>query len=140
MAVVQDVLDSCKQIEEIHRRKNDDYATTDNPFSNFAEYGLKLFHRAHDQVFVWPIFTKLARLAVLLSRDRAPNNESIEDSFIDIATYVLLWKARWKMRYQGNLEELVTPPPILHYSCVLHKIVDCLECIREGGTFVPDED
>jgi len=148
MAVVQDVLDSCKQIEEIHRRKNDDYATTDNPFSNFdvAEYGLNLFPRPHDQVFVWPIFTKLARLAVLLNRDRSPNNESIEDSFIDIATYILLWKARWKermIRLQGSFVTTTNfadlPPQTFimpsKYACVLHSIIDCAQCQREDNNF-----
>lgn len=145
MPVVQDVLDSCKKIEEIHRKKNDDYASSDNPFSNFdvAEYGLNLFPRPHDQVFVWPIFTKLARLSVLLARDRLPNNESISDSFIDIATYILLWKARWELRVQmarkeaifDSIPEFPVKTPISNYVCQLHNIIDCAECRREGRDF-----
>lgn len=112
MPVVQDVLDSLKKIEEIHRKKNDDYARPDNPFSNFdvAEYGLRLFKSPRDQTFVWPIFTKLARLAVLLNRKAAPNNESIADSFIDIATYVLLWKADYLER-KKPMEKVIDLPP-----------------------------
>ncbi len=98
--VVQSLLDDLKTIEELHRRKNDDYAAADNPFSNFdvSEYGLRLFTNPRDQSFVWPIFTKLARLSTLLNSDKTPNNESVEDTMIDIAVYMLLWKADLKRR------------------------------------------
>ncbi len=148
MPIVEDVLTSLKQIEEIHRRKNDDYASTDNPFSNFdvAEYGLRLFPSAYDQVFVWPIFTKLARLSVLLNRNNAPNNESIEDSFIDIATYILLWKARWVeragLKKKEDLALAIPEFPVSQqiYACELHDIINCLQCIREGRSFYSKAD
>jgi hypothetical protein len=79
---------------EIHRSKSKDYASPDNPYSNFdvSEYGLRLFKNPRDQAFIWPIFTKLARLSTLLNSNNPPNNESIEDTMIDIANYVILWK------------------------------------------------
>jgi hypothetical protein len=100
MPVVQDLLDTLKQMEELHRKKNDDYANSSNPFSNFDDTarGLSLFQHSADQAFAWPIYNKLSRLANLLNSDRLPNNESIEDSFVDIAVYVLLWKAHIKGR------------------------------------------
>jgi hypothetical protein len=102
MSRIPEFLESLEKIKHLHISKNEDYATADNPFANFdcSEYGLRLFHNPRDQAFVWPIFTKLARLANLLSSEREPNNESIEDSFDDIATYILLWKCDWLRRQQ----------------------------------------
>jgi len=95
MPVIKDVLDSLSKIAQLHRKKNDDYATGFNPFSNFdlAIPILNSFSSNRDKVFVWPIAIKIARLGVLLSSSRPPNNESVEDSLLDIATYVLIWKA-----------------------------------------------
>jgi len=95
MPIIKDVIQSLAKIEQIHRKKNDDYATGSNPFSNFdlAIPVLSAFSSDRDKVYVWPIAVKLARLGVLLSNNRPPNNESVEDSLIDIATYVLIWKA-----------------------------------------------
>lgn len=100
MSRIPDFIESLKRMEDIHIKKNEDYASNNNPFSNFdvSEYGLTLFKNPRDGAFAWPIFTKLARLAVLLNNNRIPNNESIEDSFIDIANYVLLWKADYVRR------------------------------------------
>lgn len=82
------------KVLELHVKKNSDYATKENPFSNFdfTAETLKEFKNSRDQAFVWPIATKLSRLGNLLSNDKNPNNESIEDSFDDIITYTILWK------------------------------------------------
>ena len=82
------------KIATLHEAKNQDYATDKDPFSNFVftETAIELFRNNADKTFVWPIATKLARLSVLLSKTGLPNFESIEDSFDDIATYVILWK------------------------------------------------
>ncbi len=102
MPVIQSLLDDLKAIEELHRRKNDDYANDANPFLNFDQCSevLSWFKNPEDLAFVWPIANKLSRLANLLSDGRTPNNESIDDSLLDIATYVLLWKADIKRRNQ----------------------------------------
>jgi hypothetical protein len=124
MPVVQDVLDSLKEIEALHRKKNDDYASTNNPFSNFdvSEYGLKLFTNPRDGAFIWPIFTKLSRLSTLLNSNKIPNNESVEDSLLDIATYILLWKADIKNRTL-NLVSTVSVP-----LCSVHALPNCSIC------------
>lgn len=97
---IPDFLLSLEKMKEVHIKKNQDYASDDNPFSNFdaSEYGLRMFHNPRDGAFAWPIFTKLARLSTLLNSGNEPNNESIEDSFIDIANYILLWKADYARR------------------------------------------
>ena len=81
------------KMREIHNKKNEDYSESNNAFSNFeisAEI-LKHFKYPTDQIYVALISTKLARLSALLNSERKPNNESIRDSFIDLANYVLLW-------------------------------------------------
>ena len=85
------------KIATLHEAKNQDYATDKDPFSNFVftETAIELFRNNADKTFVWPIATKLARLSVLLSKTGLPNFESIEDSFDDIATYVILWKCAY---------------------------------------------
>ena len=100
MSNIPDFDESVKKMIELREKKGQDYATDSNPFSNFdvTEFGISLFNNERDKTFVWPIFTKLARLASLLNSNRIPNNESIDDSLIDIANYVLLWKADIKRR------------------------------------------
>ena len=81
-------------MKDVHEKKNEDYSNFDNPFSNFdiSEYLCLQFKTDRDKVFVWPIATKLARIANLLNNSNTPNNESIQDSLVDIANYVILWK------------------------------------------------
>ena len=97
---IPDFLKSLDRMREVHIKKTQDYANPTNPFSNFdvSEYLISVFDRDRDKVFVWPIATKLARLATLLNSGDIPNNESIDDSFIDAANYILLWKADYVRR------------------------------------------
>lgn len=115
MPVIKDVLDSLKIIEDLHWKKNDDYASDANPFSNFdlTAEGIRNFKNPKDVAFAWPIYNKLARLSNLLSKDTPPNNESIEDSLVDIAVYALIWKADIKRRN----EPLVLKPNVQTFSC-----------------------
>lgn len=95
-----DFYDALEIMKDVHSKKSQDYANQANPLSNFdvSEYGLKMFPIPRDGAFAWPIFTKLARLSTLLNKNEKPNNESIEDSFIDIANYLLLWRADYLKR------------------------------------------
>lgn len=97
---IPEFLDALKKMEEIHRKKNEDYATNSNPFSNFdvSTFMLAQFNNPRDQSFVWPIATKLARLSTLLNGQKEPNNESVTDSLIDIANYCILWKVDLERR------------------------------------------
>lgn len=100
MAPLKEFIDALELMRKVHESKSADYANKDNPLSNFdtSEYGLKMFPNPRDGSFAWPIFTKLARLSTLLNKTEGPNNESIEDSFIDIANYILLWRADFILR------------------------------------------
>lgn len=79
----------------IYDKKNEDYASA-HPDENFMRSELiqSWFKNDIDKPYAVLIGTKLARLATLLSKDGPPNNESIEDSFDDLAMYSILWQAR----------------------------------------------
>src|SRR5690606_34763120 len=95
---IPEVIKLLDEIKEIHSKKNADYASQDNQFENFtrAAYLISWFNNDADKTFVNHIATKLARLATLLNSKNAPNNESIEDSFLDLATYCILWASYYK--------------------------------------------
>ena len=77
-----------KQMAEMHDKKSEDYANSSNYYSNFhaaaAIAGVSI-----DEVFAVMIGIKLARLRELKSKD--PNNESTQDSRLDLAVYAALW-------------------------------------------------
>lgn len=92
-----------KQMEDIHSRKNYDYAQVNNPFSNFERAGAlaSWFANPYDKAFVILIGVKLARLAEL-SNGKIPNNENINDTHIDLANYCTLWAAYRKTQAIKN--------------------------------------
>lgn len=81
------------KMRAIHIKKNQDYATEENPYSNFEFAGILAmkFKNPVDISFASLIGVKLARLQVLLGSNRGPNNESIDDTFLDLCTYCALW-------------------------------------------------
>lgn len=90
---------------EIHVRKNHDYSVDSNPFSNFEHsaavaHGFSGVHAS----FATLIGTKLARLAVLLAPGKTPKNETIEDTFVDLCTYCVLW-ACYFLREKGRVDD-----------------------------------
>jgi hypothetical protein len=81
------------RMEEVHNAKSHDYATDDNRYANFefAEALVERFGDPHDQVFATMVGIKIARLGELLGRGKTPKHESIDDSFLDLANYAVLW-------------------------------------------------
>jgi hypothetical protein len=90
---IPEFLDLLNKMRDIHEKKNQDYAATNKPFENFERSGeiASWFDDPIDKAFTILIGTKLARLATLLNKKGTPNNESIEDSFLDLTTYCALW-------------------------------------------------
>lgn len=76
------------QMKEILLQKGNDYANTDR-LSNFKLAGTICGLSAEINCLSL-IATKVARLGVLLNSDKAPDNESINDSVIDLANYAVL--------------------------------------------------
>lgn len=97
------VSEMLSRLGNIHDKKNDDYAASD-PYENFDRSATiaQWFKHAIDVVFVVLIVTKMARLATLLNKEGPPNNESIEDSFDDLAMYCILWASKRKSMKTGG--------------------------------------
>jgi hypothetical protein len=91
-----------KEMNEIHQKKNEDYSSS-GPYENFERSGYIAgwFRSDIDKVFATLVGVKLARLGVLLSTQREPNNESIQDSFLDLTVYCGLWGSY----YRSNTNE-----------------------------------
>lgn len=90
---------------DIHLKKREDYATnpTADPFENFDRSNqVALWFPDSYKSFGVLIGTKLARLGSLLVTGRTPNNESIDDTFLDLVTYCALFYAYWKERTMKN--------------------------------------
>jgi hypothetical protein len=97
---IKEFVELLKRMNDIHAKKNKDYADQANPFENFdrqAEVSSWFDHNI-DKSFAGMMALKMARLATLLNKAGEPNFESIEDTFIDLANYSVLWAA-WHKRY-----------------------------------------
>lgn len=84
-----DFRDLLEDMLELHERKGHDYARSDNPYSNFeeaaAESGLSV-----DQVFRVMVAIKNARIRELERSGKDPQNESVQDSYMDRLMYCAL--------------------------------------------------
>lgn len=78
------------KMAEVHDKKSQDYAHDGNRYSNFEEAAATAGVSV-DEVFAVLIGIKLARLRELLSSGKVPNNESIQDTRLDLAVYSVLW-------------------------------------------------
>ncbi len=101
---VEEILNRAK---EIHLKKRADYTTKpdENPYENFARANeIVSWFPIQYRSFASHIGTKLARLGSLLSTNRTPNNESLDDTFLDLVTYCALAYGYYKSsQYPGNL-------------------------------------
>jgi hypothetical protein len=79
-----------QEMHALHARKNHDYARNDDPYSNFKE-AAAVAGCSVDTVFQVMIGIKLARLKELLASGKAAQNESVQDSRMDLAMYAALW-------------------------------------------------
>ena len=76
------------EMEKVLFSKGDDYANEDR-LSNFKLAGAITGGDARTNCLNL-IATKVARLGVLINSKEKPNNESIEDSVLDLANYSVL--------------------------------------------------
>ena len=77
------------RMADLHDRKSADYACDENRYSNF-ESAAATAGCSTDLVFAVLIGIKLARLKEL-AKGKEPNNESVQDSRLDLAVYSALW-------------------------------------------------
>jgi len=81
-------LEITEQMKSIMFAKGNDYANEDR-LSNFKLAG-NISGLTPELNCLSLISTKVARLGVLLNNDKTPNNESIQDSLLDLANYTIL--------------------------------------------------
>ena len=77
------------EMRALHARKNQDYASDTNPFSNFEEAAEEAGVEVAD-VFAVLIGIKNARIRELERSGKTPQNESLMDSYLDRCMYVAL--------------------------------------------------
>lgn len=81
-----------KEILALHERKAKDYAHSGDPYANFkAAARVAEGFTGVDAVFATLIGVKLARIRELTAPGRVPNNESLDDSFVDLTNYCAIW-------------------------------------------------
>lgn len=80
-------------LKELHAKKNSDYASDDNPYSNFefSAHLVSQFTDPVDQVFAGIIGIKIARLGQLLGKGKTPKYESVDDTMRDLTNYCGIW-------------------------------------------------
>jgi hypothetical protein len=103
----------CKAIEKMEQimfQKGNDYAGEDR-LANFKKAGAVSGLNAELNCLSM-IATKVARLGVLLNSDNEPENESIEDSLLDLANYALLLRM---IRTEQKNEEVSSQPVPYNY-------------------------
>lgn len=95
----KEFLELLDKSKKIHETKNQDY-TSGNVDENFERMAWMQdwFNTPIDKVFATMVAVKLARLATLLNKSTTPKHESVDDSFLDLFTYVGLWGANYTRR------------------------------------------
>lgn len=82
--------ETVQRMRDIMFKKGNDYANEDR-LSNFKLAGA-ICGLSAEQNCLSLIAVKVARLGTLISESKTPNNESIEDSILDLCNYGLLLK------------------------------------------------
>lgn len=78
-----------ERMKKILISKRGDYSNQIDVLSNFKDVAT-IINSTPDKVCLTHLGTKITRLGVLLSNEKNPNNESIEDSILDLANYAIL--------------------------------------------------
>lgn len=100
-----------QELLKLHAAKKSDYAQAANQFSNFeasARYAGVTVLQSFDIL----IGTKIARLQNLKESGNNAKNESIEDTEIDLANYIIIKKAYklWRSRMDSQVRKSNPPP------------------------------
>lgn len=92
-------------------KKEHDYTKdgSKNRYENFEKSAVLIswFDDPIDKAFASLIGTKLARLSALLNKDEEPNNESLQDTFIDLSNYSALWGANREYRRRKKEQKAI---------------------------------
>lgn len=78
------------KMREMHNKKSQDYANNKNRYQNFESTAVSAGTDV-GTVFRTLIGVKLARLSELQGNGKTPQNESVQDSLLDLAVYAALY-------------------------------------------------
>lgn len=94
MPRIPEFQETLKKMNQVHISKNADYANDANPFFNFDAVNMmiNMFKDNRDRTYAHFVANKFARLANLLNSGKPANNESLQDTLVDLANYAILWK------------------------------------------------
>lgn len=83
------------EIHALNRRKRADYAVDGDPFSNFYAVARRVSHLGIGPMGVLEVLlaVKEERLIALAANGRDPANESVDDTYRDLAVYTTLRRA-----------------------------------------------
>lgn len=82
--------DLCSRSCDLMKKKSEDYATGDDPFANFKR-GEILGFATSEEGLMLRVVDKISRISTFLKRGQLNvENESVEDSIMDIINYMVL--------------------------------------------------
>ncbi len=79
---------------EIIKKKNDDYATGDDPYKNFRF--ASLVGVSPERAILVRVADKLARVSNLLDKEPSVKDEKIEDTLLDMCNYLAILSSMLK--------------------------------------------
>lgn len=95
------------ELKALHDKKAADYANEKNRYANFERAAeiASWFSDPVDKVFATLIGVKLARTAELTQPGRVAQNESLDDSFVDLTNYAGIWTSYRRETVEEKGEE-----------------------------------
>lgn len=89
-------------IVKMNRKKRADYALDGNPFSNFEFTSSVMGMGGAEESAIFNVAQKLARLSSLRGNRRLPQNEAVEDTYLDLAVYGVIAYAIYLARRSAD--------------------------------------
>ena len=103
-----------RQLDVIESKQNDYTDPEECVLGNFKTAGANAGIKTEQQILSL-MATKVARLGNLF-KGKTPNNESIDDSIIDLAKYTFLLYCYFREEYQTDINVLMESEPITEFK------------------------
>lgn len=98
--------EALEQVRALHDRKRKDYGSTTEPFANVIE-GANFAGLPHWVAALIRANDKMGRLSNV-AQGRDLHNDSVEDAFLDLATYALIGLCLYRRANGNGLTEAIT--------------------------------
>lgn len=94
--------ETLEKMQEIHEKKNADYADTSDPFLNFRGCEDMGICTVEAGILV-RMTDKMQRIANLLKRENKVSDENVEDTLIDLSNYAVILNCYLKVKNDQRL-------------------------------------